>query len=232
MKMKLFPSTSICLILLVFNSPCHAQRAFTSSDGKTLLAEIVKASATDVTLKRANDRKEFTIPLKRLSELDQKFISDWSAKKQVNQRAPKKITLSLADGKTQTMEIPEGAYLSDDGTLTIYPGETIHLEFDEKGKPQVVSEVKLPKRTVTFSMVQDEQITMVTRKTQMQETVAMDCTHRSLDSEKFSRTNLRPTVKGLASFDSWPSNVWTVRLNNFEVTNRPAEEVYEERSSQ
>jgi hypothetical protein len=46
----------------------------------------------------------------------------------------------------------------------------------------------------------------------MQETVAMDCTHRGQGSDKFFRTNLRPTEKGLASFDSWPAGAWTVRL--------------------
>lgn len=105
------------------------------------------------------------------------------------------------------------------------------LEFDEAGKPHIASEGNDPKRTVTFSMSQDAQITMLTRKTKMQKTVAMDCSHRGLGTDQFSRTNLRPTEKGLAAFDSWPGTVWTLRLSDFEVTDRSASEVYRERVS-
>jgi hypothetical protein len=105
------------------------------------------------------------------------------------------------------------------------------LEFDEAGKPHVVSVVKEPKRTVTFSMSQDKRITMLMRKTKMQKTVAMDCTHLGLGSDEYARTNLHPTEKGLAAGDSWPETVWSLRLNNFEVTDRSASEVYQERVS-
>lgn len=217
--------------ILALAPPCFAQREFTSNDGKKLRAEIVGASESDVTLKRTTDGKEFTIPLNRLSEEDQSVVEAWLAKKKRNTRSRRQLALSLKGGQTKTVEIPEGDYLTEDGTLTIFPGDTIHLEFDEAGKPHVVSEVKQPKRTITFSMSQEEDITMLTRKTQMQETVAMDCTHRGLGSDKFSRTNLRPTEKGLASFDSWPGTVWTLRLSDLEVTDRPASEVYQERVS-
>jgi hypothetical protein len=191
----------------------------------------VTASESDVTLKRATDGKEFTIPLKRLSEGDQSVVEAWLAKKKLNRRPKGELTLSLKGGQTKTVEIPEGDYLAEDGTLTLFPGDTVHLEFDEAGKPHVVGEVKHAKRTITFSMSQVEDITMLMRKTQMQETVAMDCTHRGLGGDKFSRTNIWPTEKGLASSDSWPGTVWTLRLSNFEVTDRPASEVYEERVS-
>ena len=226
---------TICLAVLLLATLSSAQREFTSNDGKKLRAEIVSASETEVTLKRERDRKDFTIPLARLTEEDQKFVSGWIAKRKLNTRPERKLTLSLEGGRTKTVEVPKGEYLAKDGTLTLYPGDTIHVEFDELkergGKPHIVSEVGNPKRTITFSMSQEEGITMLARKTQMQKTVAMDCTHRGLGADKFSRTNLRPTEKGLAAFDSWPETVWTLRLSNFEVTDRPASEVYQERVS-
>jgi hypothetical protein len=229
--MKTLLTIAIFGAMLAHAPRCLAQREFTSSDGKKLRAEIMSASESDVTLKRATDGKEFTLPLNRLSEDDRRTVEAWLAEKKLNTRPKRELTLSLKGGQTKTVEVPEGDYLTEDGTLTLFPGDTVHLEFDEAGKPRVVRDVKNAKRTVTFSMSQDEDITMLTRKTQMQETVAMDCVHRGLSADKFSRTNLRPTEKGLASFDSWPGTVWTLRLSDFEVTDRPASEVYQERVS-
>lgn len=217
--------------MLALAPVCHAQREFTSSDGRKLRADIVRASDTEVTLKRDPDGKEFTIPLERLSEADQVVVKAWLEKRKLNTRPQRQLTLSLKDGKTKTVEVPGGEYLTEDGTLTLFPGDTIHLEFDEAGKPHVVSVVKDPKRTVTFSMTQDEKVTMLMRKTEMQQTVAMDCTHLGLGSDKYSRTNLYPTEKGLAAGDSWPETVWSLRLSNFEVSDRSASEVYQERTS-
>jgi len=133
------------------------------------------------------------------------------------------------------IEIPELERFSEDGVLEIFPGDVVHLEFQEKaGKlvnPKVVANVTDPTRTITFEMTQDESLTMLKRTTEIQQTVALDCVHRGLRSEDFSPTNLRPTEKGLASFDSWPNNVWLLRLSNIEVTSKSASEVYEEKVS-
>jgi hypothetical protein len=132
------------------------------------------------------------------------------------------------------IEIPEIKRF-DGGVLEIFPGDTVHLEFEEEGgklvRPKVVAEVKDPKRTISFAMTQDPSMTMLTRKTAIQQTVAMDCENRGLGSEEFSPTNLNPTEKGLSAFDSWPSSVWVLRLSNIEVTSKPAAEVYEEKVS-
>ncbi len=229
--MKALRSITKLVAVLALAPLCSAQREFTSSDGKKLLADLVSATDTEVTVKRASDGREFKLALDRLSEDDRVFIKEWLEKKQRNTRPKRQFELSLKGGKAETVDIPEGEYLTDDGTLTLFPGDTVHLEFDDAGKPQVVSEVKESKRTVTFSMSHKEDMTMLSRSSKMQETVAMDCKHRGLGSEKFARTNLHPTEKGLAGFDSWPGIVWTLELSNFEVTDRSASEVYEERVS-
>ncbi len=133
------------------------------------------------------------------------------------------------------IEIPEIKRLSDDGVLELFPGDTVHLEFEDDGgklvRPKVVAQVKEPTRTITFKMTQDESITMLFRKTKISKTVALDCDHRGLGSKDFFPTNLRPTEKGLASSDSWPNSVWMLRLSNIEVTSKPASEVYKEKVS-
>jgi hypothetical protein len=217
------------VLAFAFAKLSAAPREFTSNDGKKLLAVIVSATEDHVVLKRASDAKEFTLPLNRLSEEDQKVIGEWLLIKKANTRPAKKVTIAFEGGKTETVDVPEGPYLTEEGTLTLCLGDTIHLEFDEAGKPFLVSEVKNAKRTIKFALSQQQGITMLSRTTQMQETVAMDCMHRGWGSEKFARTNLRPTEKALGAFDSWPGTVWTVQLSAFEVTNRPATEVYEKR---
>ena len=133
------------------------------------------------------------------------------------------------------IEIPEIKRLSADGVLELFPGDIVHLEFEDDGgklvRPKVVAEVKEPSRTMTFKMTQDESITMLSRTSKIQKTVAVDCLHRGLGSEDFFPTNLRPTEKGLGSFDSWPNSVWIIRLSNIEVTSKPASKVYEEKVS-
>jgi len=133
------------------------------------------------------------------------------------------------------IKIPEIKRFSADGVLEMFPGDIVHLEFEDDGgklvRPKVVAEVKAPARTMTFKMTQDESITMLSRTSKIQKTVAVDCLHRGLGSEDFFPTNLRPTEKGLGAYDSWPNSVWIIRLSNIEVTSKPASEVYEEKVS-
>jgi len=125
--------------------------------------------------------------------------------------------------------------LDDSGVLHLFPGDTVHLEFQKlKGKlvnPKVVEEIKHPKRSITFEMTQDESITMLFRKTQIQKTVAVDCEHRGLRSDKFAPTNLQPTEKGLMIGDSWPNTVWAIKISNIRVSSKSAEQVYREKVS-
>ena len=230
-----FISVAVVLPVLVLSSSLALEtRTFTSSDGKKLEAELVKATDKEATLKRKADGKEFVIPLDRLSEDDRKYIAASLAKPQdkegPNFRAAREIDLSVEKGKTQKMKVPEGTYLSKDGSLTLYPGDEVLVEFSEDGgKPSIVAAVTKPGRTMSFKLSSKDGMTFLYRSTEMQPTVAMDCMHRVAGSEKFHRTNLYPTEKGLAAGDSGPGDVWTLQLSNFEVTDRPADEVYTER---
>lgn len=154
-----------------------------------------------------------------------------NSKEDPNIRPAGEIVMSFE----RKIEIPEVKRLGDDGVLELFPGDTVHLEFaEEEGnlvRPRIVGKVQHPKRTITLEMKQDEKMTMLSRSTEIQNTVAMDCVHRGLGSDEFFPTNLQPTEKGLAVFDSWPNSVWILRLSNIEATSRPASEVYEEKVS-
>ena len=51
-------------------------RTWTATDGRTLEAEFVSTDGTSVVVKRASDRREFTLALAKLSEEDQKWVKE------------------------------------------------------------------------------------------------------------------------------------------------------------
>src|ERR1043165_4278171 len=106
--MRKLPSISTVLLpLLMLSSVLGLEtRTFTSSDGKKLEAELVKATDKEATLKRKGDGKEFVIPLDRLSEDDRKYIATHLAGQAANTRAAREIELSVAKGKTEKMKVP------------------------------------------------------------------------------------------------------------------------------
>ncbi len=232
MKASLISILFLGAVLLVPGK--GAERKFTSTDAKEMVAEIISATETEVTIKKSSDGKEYTLPLTRLSEADRKFVAAWVDEKP-NMRPERQVELAQQAGGPKKMTVPKGNYLSADGTLTLYPGDTVNLEFakegDKWGAPKVVAEVKNPERTITFGMTQNAQITMLNRTTKIQSTVAFDCKNCPVGSDDFERTNIVPTEKGFGGNDSWPGTTWILRLSNFEVSERPAAEVYQERSS-
>ena len=74
--MKLLIHASLAFAFL---AAVHA-RTWTSSDGKSLEAEFVSATATEVTLKRTKDGRTFKLPISRLSEVDQAFVKEQASK--------------------------------------------------------------------------------------------------------------------------------------------------------
>ena len=74
------------LLTLCLTTALHAQQpatvphTFTSADGRKLTASIIEKTATTVTLRRAEDGKDFILPLERLSAADQAFVKAWGTK--------------------------------------------------------------------------------------------------------------------------------------------------------
>jgi predicted peptidase len=69
--------TLLCLLSLSFATSCLA-REWTSADGRKLQADLVSATATHVTLKRATDGQTFPLEISRLSPADQAWIKQQS----------------------------------------------------------------------------------------------------------------------------------------------------------
>ncbi|MDP1587570.1 MAG: WG repeat-containing protein, partial [Prosthecobacter sp.] len=60
--------------------PAAAPHTFTSTDGRKLTATIIEKTATTVTIRRAEDGKDFVLPLDRLSAADQALVKAWGTK--------------------------------------------------------------------------------------------------------------------------------------------------------
>jgi hypothetical protein len=78
--MKRFLLTFLLTTALHGQQPAAAPHTFTSTDGRKLTATIVEKTATSVTIRRAEDGKDFILPLDRLSAADQAFVKVWGTK--------------------------------------------------------------------------------------------------------------------------------------------------------
>ena len=72
----------IACYLILASGPQAPARTFTSSDGRTLEAEISNVRGDDVVLKVGI--KTYTVPKSRLSEADQKYIEEWLVNRKKN----------------------------------------------------------------------------------------------------------------------------------------------------
>lgn len=104
----LIPTVVATVILGVLPWRADAEvRTFTSSDGKTMEAELVSADNVYVTVRLTANRRQVQFPLSRLSAEDQEFVRTW-AEENVAYRlridARKKTTGSenITKGNTKT----------------------------------------------------------------------------------------------------------------------------------
>ncbi len=91
---KLLPLLLVATVLLSASSAWS--RPFTNTAGKTLEAEIVRANATEVTLRMTNKRTA-TVKITTLSELDQAYVRKWLA----SQVPPLRITPNMVRKTTK-----------------------------------------------------------------------------------------------------------------------------------
>lgn len=72
---------TLCLTTALHaQQPAAAPHTFTSTDGRKLTATVIEKTATTVTLRRAEDGKDFILPLERLSAADQALVKAWGTK--------------------------------------------------------------------------------------------------------------------------------------------------------
>lgn len=115
---RILPAVAAILLAI----PAVQARTWTSSDGRTIEAELVRVEGDTVVLNMKG--KEFPIPLSRLSEADQAFVREAAAKPPVPS-VPSLFGTELEPGKTVHVETD----LSPDTRKELSGNETV-------GKPR------------------------------------------------------------------------------------------------
>jgi len=67
---------SLCCLLATSLLLAAEKRVWTDSEGRTLEAEWVSTEEGGIKVRRISDRRLFTIPLERLSPVDQAYVRD------------------------------------------------------------------------------------------------------------------------------------------------------------
>lgn len=91
----------VALLLALFLSSPAFSRTFTNQAGKSLEAEIVRATATTVTL-RMNNTRTATIKIATLSEKDQEYVTEWLADQIPRLRFDPKMVRSSKKSKSSS----------------------------------------------------------------------------------------------------------------------------------
>ncbi|MGJ8696300.1 MAG: hypothetical protein ACSHYF_08270 [Verrucomicrobiaceae bacterium] len=222
------------LSILCLASALAGPLTLKDTKGREIVVLVTDYDKDTVTFEKGT--KQYTVPWATFDEASIKLIKSTKLPGADNKRQEREETIILPEIGEKKIIVPAGKPLSKDGTLDLYPGDTIHLEFAlEDGKltkPEVVAEIANPERTITFAFTQNADFATLTRTTGIQKTVGIDCYELAHGSEEFSRsTHVVPTEKGKRDVYSWPSNIWRLQIKNIEVSDKPADEVFAERAT-
>ena len=122
-------------MLTAFLAPTAFPREWTSTDGRTIEAEFISATATGVTVKRKSDLRIVKIPLERLTEADQKWVTE-------NKDKPKPARLGLD---------PKPADLKGNAYAEMLTGDWHLAEY--RGLPYAIYGAKKLDPTKTYPLI-------------------------------------------------------------------------------
>jgi hypothetical protein len=227
--MKFLPAIFLAFIATAHATPIKIK----DTKGREISVTITAYSKSTVSFEKGG--KKFTVPWATFDAASIKLIKSTPLPEAANKRTERSETITLEDGSKKEMTVPAGDILSADGILDLYPGDTIHLEFSKSGetlvKPKVVASVTKPEQTITFHFAVSGGGITLKRTTKIQKTVALDCFEKAVDSEKHTLSqSFFPTEKGQTEEQTWPNKIWHLQMKNIEVTDKTAEQVFNERS--
>ncbi|MDB4272966.1 hypothetical protein N9873_01910 [Akkermansiaceae bacterium] len=201
--------------------------------GREIVVEITAYDEDTVTFKKGS--KDYTVPWKTFDDASIKKIKSSPLPNPNNKRTEKKVTLQLKDGEPKTLETTTDVYFNEKGILELYPGDVVHLEFEEvEGElinPKVVKEVVNRDRSFTFKFVQNANASILHRSPGLKKTAAVDCSFRDISGDQFESKILFPTEQGRLVVDVFPGTVWTIRVSNIELSDKRAQTVAKERET-
>jgi transglutaminase-like putative cysteine protease len=115
---------TLCLTTALHSQqPTAAPHTFTSTDGRKLTASIIEKTATTVTLRRAEDGKDFILQMDRLSAADQALVKAWGTKVVVAAVAAPPVALAKPLGRAAvTISNPTEFQISMTTTFVVPAG--------------------------------------------------------------------------------------------------------------
>lgn len=227
--MKRILLLSLTLLATALASPIKIK----DTKGREITVTIINHTKETVTFEKG--AKKYTVPWGTFDEESIKLIKVTPLPGAANKRPERLQKITLDNGKEQELNVPAGDILNETGILDLYIGDQVHLEFKKSGgvfsDPKIVASVKKPEQTITLSFQITEDGHTLTRTTQIQQTVALDCYEMHVGAEEFSKNqSFFPTEKGQKEEQTWSKNVWHLQLRNIAVTTKPAADVFQERN--
>ncbi|MGC6427854.1 MAG: hypothetical protein ACON5H_12780 [Akkermansiaceae bacterium] len=224
--------TLVSLLLAV----CTSAAPLTLKDkkGREISVTVIDYDSKKVTFKKG--AKEYTVPWSTFDQASVDLIKSTPLPGAHNKRQERVQEHTNDAGEKSTVTVPAGKYFSKDGTLDLYIGDTIHLEFQKvEGQlsaenPIIVEEVTKPEQTMTFALSNEEGMTLLKRSGKVQKTVAFDCQIQNAGETGFTREiKVSPTSKGSSDEFAWPASVWRVQFSKFSVNDRSIDDEYADR---
>ena len=201
--------------------------------GREITVTVTTYDAETVTFTKGS--KDYTVPWETFDQESIELIKNTRLPDADNKRMERKQELENQDGNKQTVTIPAGKFLTKDGKLDLYVGDTVHLEFQlSDGKlsnPEIVAEIVKPEQTATFELINEGGMTTLKRSSKIQKTVAVDCSTQSHGATEYQKAlDIYPISKAGSDEFAWPGNVWHVQLSKIEISDKTADEVFAERA--
>lgn len=140
-------------------------------------------------------------------------------------RTPYKLSVAVDKKTVYEEEINATYYVLPNNTIQLYPGETIHVEIEQKdgviSAVTAVAEVANPEKTITISFKQNtkkkvHEMTIL----QIVNPFPQDIVYRSkiflLKQNRWVDTKVIPVRAKLSAFETWPDIITSIAIGGWE----------------
>ena len=136
---------------------------------------------------------------------------------EVAKRPKTKVTLKLDKGKVN-VEFPSVAYVMEDGSISIIPGETFFIEFDIVNetlvRPKYSKNNRDSSKTLKLSMLQSKDGTILIIDNGFSKPIIADCFVQYYGTNKLIKSNILPVLPRMGSAEGWDNRVCFILLRN------------------
>jgi len=133
-------------------------------------------------------------------------------------RKAKTIILDFGEAGKQEMNFPTFPYVTEDGKISIIPGETLDIEFDvvndQLANPHHVEKIVHKERTLEVSMQQSKDGSILQLSHSFSRPIVADCLVQLFDESQARKTAIQPIQPRTPSLELWENKVCQALLYN------------------